>query len=179
MPTHYAIHELDIGRSEPTWAGRGSSYGTEWTGASTAGQPAVDSHTRWLGTVRTETRQPGSAVPARELFEISADVQAWIRVNETVPLRIPYHLSTIQRHYEPDFILIDDHGTYWIVEGKADSEMTSPIVTAKRDAARAWINTVNASGSVHDQWAYLRASESVTANSTTWLALRTGAQTFT
>lgn len=71
----------------------------------------------------------------------------------------------------PDFILIDDHGTYWIVQGKADSEMTSPIVTAKRDAARAWTHTVNASGSLHDQWAYLRASESVTANSTTWLVM--------
>ncbi|GHJ60873.1 hypothetical protein NOK12_33910 [Nocardioides sp. OK12] len=112
------------------------------------------------------------------LFEGTNDVQAWIRINDTVPLRIPYHVSAIQRQYEPDFIVIDNQGTYWIVEGKADSEMTSNAVIAKRDAAREWVNTVNASDTVHDKWAYLLASESVIAAASTWGALKNGGQAY-
>lgn len=112
------------------------------------------------------------------LFESTADVKAWIRINDTVPLRIPYHVSAIQRQYEPDFIVIDNHGTFWIIEGKADSEMTSNVVTAKRDAAREWVKTVNSSDTVHDKWAYLLASESVIASATTWAALKNGGQAY-
>ncbi|UAL29532.1 DEAD/DEAH box helicase family protein [Nocardioides rotundus] len=112
------------------------------------------------------------------LFEGSGEVNAWIRINDSVPLRIPYHVSAIQRQYEPDFIVIDSQGTYWIVEGKADSEMTSNIVIAKRDAAREWIKTVNASESVHDKWAYLLVSESVIAAASNWTALKNGGQAY-
>lgn len=111
-------------------------------------------------------------------FEASNEVQAWIRINLTVPLRIPYHVSAIQRQYEPDFIVIDDQGTHWIVEGKADSEMTSNVVVAKRDAAREWVNTVNASDSVHDKWAYLLTSESVISSASNWAALKNGGQAY-
>lgn len=112
------------------------------------------------------------------LFESSPDVGAWVRIDQTVPLRIPYLIGAVQRQYEPDFIVIDNAGTYWIVEGKADSEMTSPVVTAKRDAARAWINTVNASEAVHDKWGYLLASEQVIKNASTWAALKAGGQVY-
>jgi type III restriction enzyme len=88
-------------------------------------------------------------------------VRAWVRIDETVPLRITYLAGAIQRQYEPDFIVIDDAGVHWIVEGKRDSEMTSPVVVAKRDAAAAWVKTVNGSDEVHETWAYLLASESV------------------
>lgn len=112
------------------------------------------------------------------LFEASGDVTAWIRINDAVPLRIPYHVSAIQRQYEPDFIVVDSQGAYWIVEGKADGEMFSNAVIAKRDAAREWVKTVNASDSVHHKWAYLLASESVIASASTWAALNNGGQTF-
>ncbi len=111
-------------------------------------------------------------------FDASSGVKAWVRINETVPLRITYLLGAIQREYEPDFLVIDDQNTYWIVEGKANVEMTNPIVLAKRDAARAWVATVNASNTVHDKWAYLLASESVIANASTWSALRSGGQQY-
>lgn len=114
------------------------------------------------------------------LFEAasSPEVSAWIRINETVPLRIPYLLGAVQRQYEPDFIVIDKQGTHWIIEGKADTEMSSPTVTSKRDAARAWVNTVNASDAVPEKWGYLLASESVIASSSSWTSLKTGAQVF-
>ena len=48
------------------------------------------------------------------LFETSKPVKAWIRIDETVPLRISYLSGAIQRQYEPDFIVIDDAGVHWI-----------------------------------------------------------------
>lgn len=113
------------------------------------------------------------------LFETSPGVRAWTRINDTVPLRITYLIGAVQRQYEPDFIVIDDTSTYWIVEGKSDQAMTDALVTAKRIASHAWISTVNASDNVQDRWAYLLASESVIASASTWAALKNGAQTFT
>lgn len=113
-----------------------------------------------------------------DLFERSSSVRAWVRVDDTVPLRITYLSGAVQRQYEPDFIVIDAEGVHWIVEGKRDSEMTSPIVIAKRDAAAAWVNTVNASDEVHETWAYLLASESVCSAASSWAALKSGAQVF-
>ena len=112
------------------------------------------------------------------LFEVSAAVRAWVRIDETVPLRISYLSGAIQRQYEPDFIVIDDAGVHWIVEGKRDSEMTSPVVVAKRDAAAAWVKTVNGSDEVHETWAYLLASESVCSAAGSWEALKSGGQVF-
>lgn len=111
-----------------------------------------------------------------QLFEQSASVKAWIRVDQTVPLRITYLVGAIQRDYMPDFIVIDDQGTNWIVEGKADVEMSSPVVLAKADAARAWVATVNASAVVTQKWGYMLSSESVIASATSWAALKSGSQ---
>ncbi|MCA0181332.1 MAG: DEAD/DEAH box helicase family protein [Actinobacteria bacterium] len=113
-----------------------------------------------------------------DLFEKAGPVRAWVRVDETVPLRITYLSGAVQRQYEPDFIVIDDAGVHWIVEGKRDSEMTSPVVIAKRDAAAAWVKTVNGSDEVHETWAYLLASESVCGAATSWEALKSGGQVF-
>lgn len=112
------------------------------------------------------------------LFDTSPGIKAWARINETVPLRITYLQGAIQRDYEPDFIVIDDDGTHWIVEGKADSEMTNPTVLAKADAAKAWIAAVNASPSVQQQWGYLLAGETAIAAAGSWTALKSGSQTY-
>lgn len=112
------------------------------------------------------------------LFDSSPGIKAWLRINDTVPLRMTYLAGAAQRTYEPDFITIDEQGTHWIVEGKSDVEMTNPIVLAKREAAQAWVAAVNADSAVQDRWGYLLASESVIANATTWNALRNGAQTY-
>jgi len=113
-----------------------------------------------------------------DLFEKPGPVSAWVRIDETVPLRITYLAGAVQRQYEPDFIVIDDAGVHWIVEGKRDSEMGSTVVVAKRDAAAAWVKTVNGSDEVHETWAYLLASESVCAAASSWEALKSGGQVF-
>jgi len=74
--------------------------------------------------------------------------------------------------------VIDNSGVHWIVEGKRDTEMTSPIVIANRDAAAAWVNTVNGSDEVHETWASLLASESVCSAAGSWEALRSGGQVY-
>ena len=67
---------------------------------------------------------------------------------------------------------------HWIVEGKRDGEMTSPIVIAKGDTAAAWVKTVNASDEAHETWAYLLASESVCGAAGSWEAVKAGGQVF-
>ncbi|MDP9397380.1 MAG: hypothetical protein M3P96_05950, partial [Actinomycetota bacterium] len=106
------------------------------------------------------------------LFETTPGVRAWTRVTATVPLRIPYSQGAVQREYEPDFIVVNDHGTHWIVEGKADAEVHDPVVRAKAEAAKAWVSAVNASPTVAQRWGYLLASESVIASSSSWDALK-------
>lgn len=112
------------------------------------------------------------------LFEKPGSVRAWVRIDQSVPLRITYFAGAVQRQYEPDFIVIDDEGVHWIVEGKRDSEMASPTVIAKRDAAAAWVSTVNASDEVPESWAYVLASESVCAAASSWGAVKSAGQTF-
>jgi type III restriction enzyme len=111
-----------------------------------------------------------------QMFESSAQVKAWIRVDNTVPLRINYLTGAVQREYMPDFIVIDDQGTNWIVEGKADTEMSNPIVLAKADAAKAWVTAVNSSAVVVQKWGYLVASESVVGAASNWQSLKAGSQ---
>ena len=111
-----------------------------------------------------------------ETLDTSPGVKAWQRITNTVPLTIPYRHGANDRQYTPDFIVITDDGVHWIVEGKADSEMTDPIVIAKRDAAKQWVEAVNADTNVPTQWAYLLLSESVIKNAPTWAALKAAGQ---
>jgi type III restriction enzyme len=112
------------------------------------------------------------------LFETTAGIKTWVRIDNTVPLRINYLVGAIQREYEPDFIVIDNADMHWIVEGKSDVEMTSQVVLAKRDAAIAWVTAVNASPNVSQRWGYLLASESVIASATSWNTLKTATGAF-
>lgn len=112
------------------------------------------------------------------LFDSSPGVKAWVRIDQTVPLRVTYLMGAVQREYEPDFIVIDDANVDWIVEGKRDSEMTDPVVLAKKDATHAWVAAVNASTNVAQKWGYVLASESVISAASTWNALRSGAGAF-
>jgi type III restriction enzyme len=114
-----------------------------------------------------------------ELFDKSSGVSAWLRVDESVPLKISYGLGAMSKEYRPDLVLIDEEGKHWIVEGKANKDMTDPIVLAKSDAAKAWVSTVNNASNIAQKWGYLLASEDVIAQATSWAALKAGGQLFT
>ena len=69
--------------------------------------------------------------------------------------------------------------TSWLVEAKADSEMNSPVVTAKRDAAKDWVNIVKSAPNIRTRWGYIIASETAIRNASTWDDLKAAAQTHT
>lgn len=75
--------------------------------------------------------------------------------------------------YHPDFIAIDSDGTHWVVETKANDHLKSDVVVAKRDRARQWATTVNATqGANMPKWRYVLASEAdVDEASGSWPAL--------
>lgn len=105
------------------------------------------------------------------LMENSPQVKVWARIAADVPLSVPYVFGAASRTYNPDFISVDADGMAWVVEGKADGAMTDDVVLAKRDAAVAWVNEVNASVVVAQKWAYLLASENAIGNAADWTAL--------
>jgi len=45
-------------------------------------------------------------------------VLAWVRIDESLPLRITCLAGAVQRQYEPDCTVIDDTGVHWIVDDK-------------------------------------------------------------
>jgi hypothetical protein len=106
-------------------------------------------------------------------------VRSWLRISTTVPITIAYTLDATERTYRPDSVVIDAHGTSWLVEAKADSEMNNPVVTAKRDAAKEWVNIVNSAPNIRTRWGYILASETVSRNTATWDDLKAAAQTHT
>ncbi len=115
---------------------------------------------------------------AERLDNSGPSIRAWVRLTRDVPLAISYRSGAGTRTYYPDFIVIDEPGTYWIVEGKRDDEMRDDVVLAKRAAAAAWVKTVNTSGDVQDTWGYLLASEAVIKDAANWTSLKAAAQTF-
>ena len=111
------------------------------------------------------------------LLENSDDVTAWTRVMPDLPLRIAYRTGAVSRYYVPDFIVIDTGGIHWVVEGKADSEMTDEVVIAKADAAGEWVRAVNATPVIQPRWAYALCSETAVRSASGWRDLLAAART--
>lgn len=75
---------------------------------------------------------------------------------------VPITWTAEGRRYNPDFVVIEevDAKRYgWLVETKADKDLNSAEVAAKRRAARKWANTVNSSPEVCIEWGYLLVGE--------------------
>lgn len=112
------------------------------------------------------------------LFDTSPGIVAWARVTAAVPLAITYRRGAVRHTYRPGFLVVDDSGTCWVVEGKADADLTGPVVIAERDAAHRWVDTVNASPQVHVRWGYLLAGETAISEAgATWATLKAAGQT--
>ncbi|AOY74421.1 hypothetical protein ARZXY2_4922 (plasmid) [Arthrobacter sp. ZXY-2] len=77
------------------------------------------------------------------------------------------------RRYNADFVAASQDGFRWIIEAKADNQVTSDEVIAKREAARRYVNKVNASGITSDTWRYLLVTESdIKTARGSWAALK-------
>ncbi|MGH2466215.1 MAG: hypothetical protein ACRDGL_00550, partial [Candidatus Limnocylindrales bacterium] len=104
------------------------------------------------------------------LVDEDEGIALWVRLHTG---DMPILWSSDGRHYNPDFIVVDTAGVHWVVEVKADDEMRSEVVRAKREAALRWANHVSVDDSVQVQWRYLLVSESdIEAARGSWPAVK-------
>ena len=92
----------------------------------------------------------------RDLANVLDDapsVEVWARLHPR-DFELRYHGGT----YNPDFLAAED-GRRWVIEAKADRDLATENVQAKRRAAREWANLVNADERVSERWGYLLVSE--------------------
>jgi type III restriction enzyme len=77
------------------------------------------------------------------------------------------------RQYNPDLLVIEADGTHWLVEIKADKDINSAEVLAKREAARRWASHVSSKLDTQVPWRYLLISESdIETAKDSWEALK-------
>jgi type III restriction enzyme len=111
--------------------------------------------------------------PERDAANVLDDddsVVAWARLHRN---DVPILWRGGDSKYNPDLLAIEQGGHYWLIEVKADGEMTSEEVQAKKTAAMQWANYVNASSLVNGQWGYLLASETnIKSANGSWKRLR-------
>ncbi|QMU74865.1 DEAD/DEAH box helicase family protein [Streptacidiphilus sp. PB12-B1b] len=89
------------------------------------------------------------------LFDGSPSVQWWLRNYDHSPVWIERDNG---KKYYPDFIVLDVHGTYWVVEGKANDRANDVEVLEKKRAAEDWARFVRDDGRF-GTWRYIFATE--------------------
>ncbi len=87
------------------------------------------------------------------LIDETDSMEVWARLHPR-DFEIRYGGGT----YNPDFLAAED-GRRWVIEAKADKDLLTENVRAKRRAAQEWANVVNADDQVSEQWDYLLVSE--------------------
>jgi type III restriction enzyme len=101
--------------------------------------------------------------PERDLANIldrSDDVRFWLRLNRGDLTILWRGQST---WYNPDFLVRECDGGTWIIEVKADRDLESSDVQAKREAAQRWARRANASAGL-GRWRYLLVGETQLRN---------------
>jgi type III restriction enzyme len=86
-------------------------------------------------------------------------VTVWARLQRG---DIPITWTVEGRQYNPDLVVVEGTGpdrVCWLVETKADKDVTSQDVVGKRRAAKTWASTVNNSEEVDGTWRYLLLRE--------------------
>ena len=105
------------------------------------------------------------------LLDESEAIQRWIRLHPEDKVSVAYQ----SRSYYPDFAAQDTEDTYWLIEVKADKDLSSDEVVAKRAAAEEWARY--ASDHLKPRrWRYVLVSETDLANANgNWALLLTQA----
>ena len=96
---------------------------------------------------------------AANAIDSGKNVIVWARLHIN---DIPITWTSEGRRYNPDIVVIEESNGKrygWLVETKADKDMTSDEVIAKRRAAQRWANTANSSAAVDITWCYLLLGE--------------------
>lgn len=102
------------------------------------------------------------------LLDRDPEVQWWLRIYTNGPAFIP----TEDGNYFPDFVVLDQAGAHWVIEGKSDKNSNDADVLRKRDAAERWARAVN-DDDRFGEWHYVFASEShIKASGGSWEGLK-------
>lgn len=88
------------------------------------------------------------------LLDRDDEIVWWLRLYTNGPAYIP----TETGRYFPDFIALDRVGTYWVIEGKSDSDARDTDVLAKKAAAERWARLVRDEGA-YGKWRYMFVTE--------------------
>jgi len=98
-------------------------------------------------------------------------VHFWVRLNIG---DCPILWNGMGQFYNPDFIVVETGGMHWVVEAKMDKELASADVAGKAEAARRWVNHVNADKTTGaSSWRYLLVGEADVAKAKgAWPALK-------
>lgn len=103
-----------------------------------------------------------------QLFDSSPKIQWWLRNYDPGPIWIERDNG---KKYYPDFIVIDNENTHWVIEGKSNDRANDPEVLEKKRAAEEWAQFVRDSGEFGN-WRYLFATESmIKSANNSWASL--------
>ena len=105
------------------------------------------------------------------LLNTSPHVVWWHRLH---PQNMAYICYTAKDHYFPDFVVLDDTGTHWIVEGKDKRGRDDAKVQAKRKAAEKLVRRLAIDPDfAGETWGYLIAYEDDIKKADSWDDLKT------
>ena len=109
-----------------------------------------------------------------KLLNTSPHIRWWHRLHPEDRAFIFYNPKD---RYFPDFVALDDHGTYWIIEGKDARGRENERVQAKRKAAEGTVHRLLGTPGFEDRsWGYLIAYEDDVKRSDSWDDLKAKAQ---
>lgn len=102
------------------------------------------------------------------LLDREPTIKWWLRIYTNGPAYIP---TSTDNNYFPDFIALDDAGTYWLIEGKSDKNANDADVLRKKEAAVNWARSVRDDGR-YGNWRYVFATETdIKVASGSWAGL--------
>ncbi|MGP5082917.1 DEAD/DEAH box helicase family protein [Corynebacterium variabile] len=91
------------------------------------------------------------------LLNFDPEVRWWKRLYPSDKARFAW--SDGDRYYNPDFVVRDIDGNYWIIEAKAASKIDDAEVQEKRRVAEAVMREITGDDRFPQQWGYVLASE--------------------
>jgi type III restriction enzyme len=127
-------------------------------------QPVVDHITRVFAVALIETRSGGLEKAFIEWAQADSSVEAFCKLSETRHdfARLRYVKEDgLPAFYSPDFLVREPEAVY-LVETKAQGQLSTPNVQRKLKAATAWCERVNALAPEHReqrQWHYVLLGE--------------------